>query len=53
MTDGKRTPLISRILYDNETYEKAGVTYGNRIEQMGPISGFTYYAKWLYTTSAE
>ena len=45
VTDGRRTPLMSRILYDNETYVKAGVTFGNHIEQMGPISGSTYYVK--------
>ena len=53
VTDGRRTPLVSRILYDNETYEKAGVTFGNLIEQMGPIAGSTYYVKWLYAARTE
>ena len=53
VTDGQRTPLMSRIAYDNKTYEKAGVTYGNYIEQMGPIFGSSYYVKWLYTARTK
>ena len=47
-TDSRRTPLMSRIHFDNETYEKAGIAFGNHIEQMGPISGSAYCVKWLY-----
>ena len=44
-TDWARTPLLSRILYKNETCEKAGISHGDHIEQMGPISGSSYYVK--------